>query len=123
MPGGVGMDDPAGGIEQKDCAAEAIERITLDLELLPFVTDPLESLRPSGPNATTSGNVLAPSKGPAKRDIEGAVSNQMELQEIKWTEADFAVLRGDPKHLAQALEYLQAKRDFRPPKKHGLIPL
>lgn len=27
------------------------------------------------------------------------------------------------KHLAQALEYLQAKRDHRPPKKHGLIPL
>ena len=26
-------------------------------------------------------------------------------------------------HLAQALEYLQAKRDERPPKKHGLIPL
>jgi methylmalonyl-CoA carboxyltransferase large subunit len=27
------------------------------------------------------------------------------------------------KHLAQALEYLQTKRDRRPPKKHGLIPL
>ncbi len=27
------------------------------------------------------------------------------------------------KHLAQALEYLQGKRDHRPPKKHGLIPL
>ena len=27
------------------------------------------------------------------------------------------------KHLAQALEYLQAKRELRPPKKHGLIPL
>jgi methylmalonyl-CoA carboxyltransferase large subunit len=27
------------------------------------------------------------------------------------------------KHLAQALEYLQSKRDRRPPKKHGLIPL
>jgi len=27
------------------------------------------------------------------------------------------------KHLAQALEYLQNKRDQRPPKKHGLIPL
>ncbi len=27
------------------------------------------------------------------------------------------------RHLAQALEYLHAKRDFRPPKKHGLIPL
>ncbi len=27
------------------------------------------------------------------------------------------------RHLAQALEYLKAKRDHRPPKKHGLIPL
>jgi len=27
------------------------------------------------------------------------------------------------RHLAQALEYLQNKRDYRPPKKHGLIPL
>jgi methylmalonyl-CoA carboxyltransferase large subunit len=27
------------------------------------------------------------------------------------------------KHLAQALEYLHTKRDRRPPKKHGLIPL
>jgi methylmalonyl-CoA carboxyltransferase large subunit len=27
------------------------------------------------------------------------------------------------KHLAQALEYLQTKRERRPPKKHGLIPL
>ncbi|MBL8233242.1 MAG: acyl-CoA carboxylase subunit beta [Bryobacterales bacterium] len=27
------------------------------------------------------------------------------------------------KHLAQALEYLSAKREFRPSKKHGLIPL
>jgi methylmalonyl-CoA carboxyltransferase 12S subunit len=27
------------------------------------------------------------------------------------------------RHLAQALEYLRAKRDHRPPKKHGLIPL
>ena len=71
-------------------AAQAIERIHLDLELLPFVTDPLESLRPGSPNATTSGNVLAPSRGPARRDLEGAVSNQMELQVIKWTERDFA---------------------------------
>ncbi|MEX2186664.1 MAG: acyl-CoA carboxylase subunit beta [Pirellulales bacterium] len=27
------------------------------------------------------------------------------------------------RHLAQSLEYLQNKRDYRPPKKHGLIPL
>src|SRR5882724_4909227 len=38
-------------------AAEAIERIKLDLEPLPFCVDPLQSLRPGGPNARTQGNV------------------------------------------------------------------
>jgi methylmalonyl-CoA carboxyltransferase large subunit len=27
------------------------------------------------------------------------------------------------RHLAQALEYLHTKRELRPPKKHGLMPL
>ncbi len=71
-------------------ATQAIEAIELDLELLPFVTDPLESLRPDSPNATTTGNVLAPSRGPARRDIEGAVSTQTELRTLKWTAEDFA---------------------------------
>ena len=38
-------------------AAEAVERITVDLEPLPFVVDPIESLRPSGANARLDGNV------------------------------------------------------------------
>jgi CO/xanthine dehydrogenase Mo-binding subunit len=38
-------------------AAEAIERIKVDLEPLPFCVDPLESLRPGGPNARLEGNV------------------------------------------------------------------
>src|SRR6478672_4591376 len=38
-------------------AAEAIERIDLDLEPLPFVVDPVESLRPAGANARLEGNV------------------------------------------------------------------
>ena len=38
-------------------AAEAIEKIKIDFEPLPFVVDPLESLRPGGPNARTEGNV------------------------------------------------------------------
>jgi len=38
-------------------AAEAIERIKVDYEPLPFCVDPLESLRPGGPNARTEGNV------------------------------------------------------------------
>jgi CO/xanthine dehydrogenase Mo-binding subunit len=55
-------------------AQNAIDAIRLDLEPLPFCTDPLESLRPGGPNARTLGNV-ASSEG---------------LVEVKWTEADFA---------------------------------
>jgi CO/xanthine dehydrogenase Mo-binding subunit len=38
-------------------AAEAIERIAIDLEPLPFVVDPIESLRPTGANARLQGNV------------------------------------------------------------------
>jgi methylmalonyl-CoA carboxyltransferase large subunit len=36
---------------------------------------------------------------------------------------DIIVPADTRRHLAQALEYLQTKRDRRPPKKHGLIPL
>src|SRR5688572_19902404 len=38
-------------------AAEAIEAIVVDLEPLEFVVDPLDSLRPGGPNARREGNV------------------------------------------------------------------
>jgi CO/xanthine dehydrogenase Mo-binding subunit len=66
-------------------AAEAVERIGVDLEPLPFVVDPLDSLRPDGPNARTEGNVWIPAapgaQGPAARPS---------IQTLKWTEADFA---------------------------------
>ncbi|MEX0912230.1 MAG: xanthine dehydrogenase family protein molybdopterin-binding subunit [Gemmatimonadota bacterium] len=38
-------------------AADAIERINIDLEPLPFVINPLEALRPNGPNAHLDGNI------------------------------------------------------------------
>ena len=41
----------------EEIAAAAIELIHLDLEPLPHVTDPIESLRPGGANARTDGNV------------------------------------------------------------------
>ena len=38
-------------------AQNAIAAINVDLEPLPFCVDPLESLRPDGPNARTTGNM------------------------------------------------------------------
>src|SRR5436190_21050942 len=55
-------------------AAEAIEKITLDLQPLPFVVDPLASLRPDGPNARREGNAFVAGK----------------LKTVKWTARDFA---------------------------------
>ncbi len=56
-------------------AADAIEKIKIDLEPLPFVIDPLESLWPLGPNARQGGNIM--------RDGE-------KLETLKWTVEDFA---------------------------------
>jgi xanthine dehydrogenase molybdenum-binding subunit len=63
-------------------AAEAVEKIELDLEPLPFVTDPLGTLRPGGPNPRTDGNVWT---RPA-----GQNPGPPQVTELKWTEADFA---------------------------------
>src|ERR1700719_5043952 len=63
-------------------AAEAIEKIQIDYERLPFVIDPLESLRPGGPNPRTDGNVWirpAPPNPPLPQ-----------VAELKWTHQDFA---------------------------------
>jgi CO/xanthine dehydrogenase Mo-binding subunit len=69
----------------EETAAAAIEAITVDFEPLPFVVDPLVSLRPGGPNPRLEGNVWG--RPPAE---PGAPPGPLEVQEIKWTEADFA---------------------------------
>jgi len=56
-------------------AANAVEMIKVDLQPLPFVMDPLESLYPGGPDAQRNGNVA---------------SNTVKLQTIKWKAQDFA---------------------------------
>src|SRR5258708_4436906 len=49
-------------------AAEAIEKIDIEFELLPFVVDPIETLRPNSPNARTQGNVwVRPTAAPGAR--------------------------------------------------------
>ena len=55
-------------------AQNALESISLDIEPLPFVTDPLDSLYPAGPDARSGGNV-------AGRNVDH--------QSIKWTARDF----------------------------------
>jgi xanthine dehydrogenase molybdenum-binding subunit len=67
-------------------AAEAIEKIEIDWEPLPFVVDPLVSLRPGGPNARLEGNVWGKPKPPA----QGQPPTPPAIEEVKWTAADFA---------------------------------
>jgi xanthine dehydrogenase molybdenum-binding subunit len=62
--------------ETEQAAADAIHALKVDMELLPFVVDPLESLKPDGPNALAEGNVTG-------RGID--------LQNLKWTGKDFAL--------------------------------
>jgi CO/xanthine dehydrogenase Mo-binding subunit len=74
-------------------AAEAIERINLDLEPLPFVVDPVESLRPSGANARTEGNVwFMPPAAPPGAPPQGGPPQQLRprIQTLKWTDQEFA---------------------------------
>src|SRR5262245_63583617 len=71
-------------------AAEAIEKIQLDLEPLPFVIDPIDSLRPGGPDARTSGNVFTVGGG---------------MTTLKWTSQDLQeVARNQIPWTAQATE-------------------
>ena len=56
-------------------ASNALERVRVEYEPLPFVIDPLESLYPGGANARDGGNV-------ANRGVP--------LQTVKWTARDFA---------------------------------
>ena len=58
-------------------AAEAVERIKVDLKPLPFVTDPLDSLRPNGPNARLDGNTVV----------------GRELQTVKWNQVDWSEIK------------------------------
>jgi CO/xanthine dehydrogenase Mo-binding subunit len=69
-------------------AAEAVEKIDLDLEALPFVVDPVESLRPTGANGRTEGNVWFPAP-PAAPDASGPPPRP-KIQTLKWTDQDFA---------------------------------
>ena len=70
-------------------AAEAIEKIKIDLEALPFAVDPLDSLRPGGANARTDGNVWVRVPPPPPKPGERPKVTPPELHTLKWTHEDF----------------------------------
>ena len=62
-------------------AVAALEAIDIEFEPLPFVIDPLDSLRPGGPNARGASNVWLP---------PGPSGEPARIGTLKWTAADFA---------------------------------
>jgi CO/xanthine dehydrogenase Mo-binding subunit len=74
-------------------AADAIEKIEIEFEPLPFTVDPLVSLRPGGPNARTKGNYwFIPPPAPAPQGGGGQPQSppRPEIREKKWTQAELA---------------------------------
>ena len=72
-------------------AAEAIEAIDIEFEPLPFAVDPLDTLRPGGPNPRVGGNVWIRPPMPQPKPGEKQSSPPLpHIGELKWTEADFA---------------------------------
>jgi CO/xanthine dehydrogenase Mo-binding subunit len=71
-------------------AAEAIEKIQVEFEPLPFAVDPLVSLRPGGPNARLQGNTwMRRDPPPPKPGEKPPAFVPPEIAELKWTQADF----------------------------------
>ena len=64
--------------EDETTAHDALEKIKIDYEELPFSVDPLQSLHPDAPNARTDGNV-------------GAAG--VKFQTLKWTKEDFSAAK------------------------------
>jgi CO/xanthine dehydrogenase Mo-binding subunit len=75
-------------------AQDAIEKIKVDLEPLPFTVDPLQSLFPGGPNARSDGNV-----GMVFPPLPSTA-----VQTFRWTAADFARVNEGQLPLGKAVE-------------------
>ncbi len=65
-------------------ATNAIEAIEIEYEQLPFVVDPIESLRPNGANPRTEGNAWV------RPAATAATPANPEPKEWKWSDEDFA---------------------------------
>ena len=75
----IGQPILAVAAESEQLAQDAIDRIRIDFEELPFTVDPLESLFPGGPDARSEGNV-----------VDNRLIGPPQVKRVKWTAADFA---------------------------------
>ena len=75
--------------ETEQQAEDALAAVKVSLEILPFCTDPLESLKPGGPDAHKGGNVAN------RRGIK--------LQTVKWSGKDFALAGDDRLPMGKAV--------------------
>lgn len=82
------IGDPIFAIAAADetTAADAIDKVKIDLEPLPFTIDPLQSLYPGGPDAHETGNMVTSGAG------EG-MGGTPEIKRVKWTARDFAAVK------------------------------
>ena len=76
----VGAPVLAIAAESEELAADALEKVQVDFEPLPFVLDPLDALYPGGPAARSDGNAVNATYGPK------------EVIEHQWTAKDFAAV-------------------------------
>jgi CO/xanthine dehydrogenase Mo-binding subunit len=65
----------------EETAAAAVEAVDIEFEPLPFVIDPMESLRPGGPNARSQGNTMA------GRDL-----STIKWDSVDWSEFDRGIM-------------------------------
>ncbi len=75
----IGQPILAVAAESEQLAQDAIDKIKVDLEELPFTVDPLQSLYPGGPDAREDGNV-----------VDNRLIGPPQLKKAKWTAGDFA---------------------------------
>ncbi|MGM0631800.1 MAG: xanthine dehydrogenase family protein molybdopterin-binding subunit [Pseudomonadota bacterium] len=78
----IGQPILAVAAETEQIAENAIEKIRIEFERLPFVTDPLDTLVEGGPNPYPQGNTLIRNAGEA---AAGTTASGTDVGEIKWS--------------------------------------
>jgi CO/xanthine dehydrogenase Mo-binding subunit len=75
----IGQPILAVAAETEELASDALDKIKVDYEELPFTVDPLQSLFPGGPDARGDGNV-----------VDNRLTGPPQLKHVKWSAGAFA---------------------------------